>query len=213
MIWLTDYILLLQILVEVTTDANGGADGGCMSLVKGNDFFERGSTSLMADAPRSGLPNENFAANNYASRSYNSNLMPNLYLRSPNGDLDNVNGSSGMITRGSPLGLTGLLNLGNTCYMNSAIQCLVHTPQFTRYFCEDYHREINRQNPLGNVVSTLCTHMTWRPWCMNMNSFFVEKMRSLLYAFGIASFDLLNFSTWTISFLECGSSVGSWSHF
>ncbi|KAG2557633.1 ubiquitin carboxyl-terminal hydrolase 5-like isoform X2 [Panicum virgatum] len=140
-----------DILVEVTTDANGGADGGCMSLVKGNDFFERGSTSLMADAPRSGLPNENFAANNYASRSYNSNLMPNLYLRSPNGDLDNVNGSSGMITRGSPLGLTGLLNLGNTCYMNSAIQCLVHTPQFTRYFCEDYHREINRQNPLGNV--------------------------------------------------------------
>ncbi|PUZ44790.1 hypothetical protein GQ55_8G152100 [Panicum hallii var. hallii] len=140
-----------DILVEVTTDANGGADGGCMSSVKGNDFFERESTSLIADAPRSGLPNENFAANNYASRSYNTSLTPNLYPRSPNGDLDNVHGSSGMITRGSPLGLTGLLNLGNTCYMNSAIQCLVHTPQFTRYFCEDYHREINRQNPLGNV--------------------------------------------------------------
>ncbi|CAN6362928.1 unnamed protein product [Urochloa humidicola] len=139
-----------DILVEITADANGSVDGGCMSLVKGNDFFERDST-LIADAPKSGLPNENFAANNYTSRSYNSSLTPNLYLQSPNGDLDNVHGSGGMITRGSPLGLTGLLNLGNTCYMNSAIQCLVHTPQFTRYFCEDYHREINRQNPLGNV--------------------------------------------------------------
>lgn len=140
-----------DILVEITTDANGSVDGGCMSLVKGNDFFEQESTSLIADAPRSGLPNDNFAANNYSSRNYNSSLTPNLHLRSPNGDLDNVHGSSGMITRGSPSGLTGLLNLGNTCYMNSAIQCLVHTPQFTRYFCEDYHREINRQNPLGNV--------------------------------------------------------------
>lgn len=147
--------MLSQILVEITTDGNGNVDGGCMSLVKGNDFFERESGS--------GLPNDNFAANNYASRGYNSSLTPNLYLRSPKGDLDNVHGSSGMSMRGSPLGLTGLLNLGNTCYMNSAIQCLVHTPQFTRYFCEDYHREINRQNPLGNVVSTLSTYMTWRP--------------------------------------------------
>jgi uncharacterized UBP type Zn finger protein len=142
--------LFLQILVEVTTDASGSLDG----LVKRNNFFE-------SDAPKSGLPDENFAANNYASRSYSSSLTPSIYLRSPNGDLDNVHGSSGMITRGSPLGLTGLLNLGNTCYMNSAIQCLVHTPQFTKYFCEDYHREINRQNPLGNVVSTFSTHMSW----------------------------------------------------
>jgi len=48
---------------------------------------------------------------------------------------------------------------------------------------------------------------------MNMNSFFVEKMRSLLYAFGIASFDMLNFSTCTISFLECGSCIAPSSHF
>jgi len=167
MIWLYTFILFSQILVEVTTDANGSLDG----LVKRNNFFERESTSLITDAPKSGLPNENFAANSYTSRSYNSSLTPSLYLRSTNGDLDNVPGSSGMSTRGSPLGLTGLLNLGNTCYMNSAIQCLVHTPQFTRYFCEDYHREINRQNPLGNVVSTLLTHMSWRSWCFKIKSF------------------------------------------
>lgn len=65
-------------------------------------------------------------------------------------------------------GVVGLHNMGNTCYLNSSIQCLSHTPIFRDYFTSKcYLNDINTTNPLGHQghlaqVSALLINHLWK---------------------------------------------------
>lgn len=67
----------------------------------------------------------------------------------------------------------GLSNLGNSCYMNAALQCLFNVSELTNYFLSGiYKTEINHSNVMGSKGRVAETYaelvwevfFTWKPY-------------------------------------------------
>ncbi|GFO28835.1 ubiquitin carboxyl-terminal hydrolase 19, partial [Plakobranchus ocellatus] len=76
--------------------------------------------------------------------------------------LNNQTSETGMIV---PPGFAGLVNIGNTCFMNCIIQVLANTREFRDYFLDDrFKSDINEDNPLGmkgQLAATFGVLLRW----------------------------------------------------
>ncbi|CAG9330049.1 unnamed protein product [Blepharisma stoltei] len=80
----------------------------------------------------------------------------------------------------------GLQNLGNTCFMNSSLQCLFHTEELTTFFLSNsYLKDINKVNPLGTKgkLATAYAELLENLWNAASSSYAPWKFKKTLSQF------------------------------
>ncbi|OQV22250.1 Ubiquitin carboxyl-terminal hydrolase 32 [Hypsibius exemplaris] len=80
-------------------------------------------------------------------------------------------------------GCCGLNNLGNTCFLNSAIQCISYSRPLTYYFkMGQFLNELNRTNPIGygGLIAERYAELIGQLWSGKLRTVAPFKLRSII---------------------------------
>jgi ubiquitin carboxyl-terminal hydrolase 8 len=83
-------------------------------------------------------------------------------------------------------GSVGMHNLGNSCFLNSIIQCLNHIEPITQFFLKgDYSHDLNRKNPLGSGgrVATAYASLLKEIWSGKYSALAPRMLKQTVAAF------------------------------
>jgi ubiquitin carboxyl-terminal hydrolase 4/11 len=104
-------------------------------------------------------------------------LLPNSQPEDRDSDME-LDSSFGISTLKRKRYGSGLGNLGNTCFMNSTIQCLAHTEPLRQYFCSGaFKNDLNHDNPLGTggELATAFADLLSEMWGSRKSSTFLSN--------------------------------------
>ena len=82
------------------------------------------------------------------------------------------------ITTNKKKGLTGLSNLGNTCFMSSAVQCITHIKSVSRYFRKLFNSNLQS---IDDKLALEFKHLAEQLWKSNQTSLSPRKFLSALH--------------------------------